>query len=54
MATLGASGAIDARWREMEFCGAVGSEDFKIKSGRVPLVVYYQVAVLFNKWYVSD
>ncbi len=34
--------------------GATSSADFKVKPGQVPLFVYYRVAVLFNKWYVSD
>ncbi len=37
----GASGIIDAQWRWMELCGAMGSEGFKIKLGRRPLFVYY-------------
>ncbi len=33
--------------------GAISSADFNGISGHVPLFVYYRVAVLFNKWYVS-
>ncbi len=47
-------GIVDAQRHWMELCGAIGSEDFNVKPGHVPLVVYYRVAVLFNKWYVSD
>ncbi len=33
--------------------GAISSGDFNVIPGQVPLFVYYWVAVLFNKWYVS-
>ncbi len=49
-----AGGVVDAQRHWMELCGANGSEYFNVKLGHVPLVVYYRVAVLFNKWYVSD
>ena len=49
-----AGGIIDA-WRHLvRRMGANSSEDFKVIPGQVPLFVYYRVAVLFNKWYVSD
>ena len=51
---VGAGDIMDARRRGMELCGAIVSEGFNIKPGQRPLIVYYQGAVLFNKWYVSD
>ena len=51
---VGAGVVIEARRRGVELCGTDGSEYFNVMPGHVPLVVYYQVAVLFNKWYVSD
>ena len=38
----------------MALWGAIGFEDFNVKPGQVPLFVYYRVAVLFSKWYVSN
>ncbi len=49
-----AGGVVDAWQHWMELCGADGSEYFNVRPGHAPLVVYYRVAVLFNKWYVSD
>ncbi len=49
-----ASGIVDARLCWMELYGVIGSEDFNVKPGQVPLFVYCLVAVLFNNWYISD
>ncbi len=48
------AGSVIRVWRRSSgHDGAVSSADFNGISGHVPLVVYYRVAVLFNKWYVS-
>ncbi len=49
-----AGGVVEAQWHWVELCDADGSEYLNVTPGHVPLVVYYRVAVLFNKWYVSD
>ena len=49
-----AGSIVDVRQHWVELCGADGSEYLNITPGHVPLVVYYRVAVLFNKWCVSD
>ncbi len=46
-------GGVRARWQSAGCGGAISSADFNRISGHVPLFVYYQVVVLFNKWYVS-
>ena len=51
---VGAGDVIDAWRHEVGLFGAIVSEGFNIKPGQKPLFVYCQVAVLFNKWYVSD
>ncbi len=51
---IGANGVIDARRRSVELSGTIGSGDFNVKPGQVPLFVYYRVAVLFSKWYISN
>ncbi len=51
---VGASDIIDVRRREMGLRGAIGSGDSNVKPGQVPLFVYYRVAVLFSKWYISN
>ncbi len=53
-AVFRADGVVDAQRHLVELCGADGSECLNITPGHMPLVVYYQVAVLFNKWYVSN
>ncbi len=49
-----AGGIVDARRHWVGLCGADGSGDLNVTLGHVPPVVYYRVAVLFNKWCVSD
>ncbi len=51
---VGAGGVIDAWRRLVELSGTIGSGDFNVKLGQVPLFVYYRVAVLFSKWYISN